>query len=407
MKSRTGFWMVVLGSLLLVIVAVFFILPRLQEFWQAPLGPELGFDEQPVYTQVIPSATFTLTNPPLPTTGETSIPPTLTLTPTSDLTPIAFPTYTPSRICSEQTEMLFLAIGLDNRVEGFSTYGRADVIKIVKIDFLTPSVSVLSFPRDLWVQLPNTTEEVTESKLNQSYFYGMPGMGIYNGPGGGAGLLARTLAYNYGVQPDHYGTVNISILEDIIDAIGGVDIYLEQTLDARDSPESDDLWKIYEAGWNHLDGKRAVYYARIRKTDDVFGRMDRQTEILCAIKTQILKPSAIMGIPDMISAFIDNVSTDLSPAQLAELACVAPFLEPQNITFARFPEDELHGMMIESPNLNGKEFIWDIDQNRIRNYVTWFLEGTWPPPPNADEPASAHNGETQMLCPEYPARPDG
>ena len=71
--------------------------------------------------------------------------------------------------------------------------------------------------------------------------YGVPNMGYYDGPGGGAGLLARTLDLNFGVQPDHYGVVNMLILQDMIDAIGGVDIYLENGIDARDSAESNFL----------------------------------------------------------------------------------------------------------------------------------------------------------------------
>ena len=103
----------------------------------------------------------------------------------------------------------------------------------------------------------------------------------------------------------------------------------------------------------------------------------------------------------MITAFTDNVQTDLTPAQLSQLACIAPFLKWEDITFVRFPEYELHGTMIESPNLNGKEFIWDVDNNAIRNYVTLFLDDRWTPP-DESAPDSANNGTTQMLCPEYP-----
>ena len=287
MKNKLGRILIAAGILLSILI-VMIMIPRFQEFWQTPLGPAIGANDQPLPTftnfQGVSSIPTDTVLPPLAGTA-TFAPPTATLLPTSvPITPVSFATNTPAMNCGSETQLLIMALGVDNRTEGFSSYGRADVIKIVKVNFLKPSISVLSFPRDLWVSLPNT-EEVTESKLNQAYFFGMPGMNHYDGPGGGAGLLARTLSHNYGIYPDNYGVVNISILRDMIDAVGGVDIYLETTLDARDSPESDDLWKIYNEGWNHLDGYRAVYYARIRKTDDVFGRMDRQTEILCALKT--------------------------------------------------------------------------------------------------------------------------
>jgi anionic cell wall polymer biosynthesis LytR-Cps2A-Psr (LCP) family protein len=196
----------------------------------------------------------------------------------------------------------------------------------------------------------------------------------------------------------------MNILIEMIDAIGGVNIYLNSEIDARDSEESEEMWKIYEAGWNHLDGKRAVYYARIRQLDSVFGRMDRQTEILCAVKNKLLSPSAIRGIPEMIVAFSDNVLTDLSPAQLSQLACLAPQLSPENIIFARFPEEDLHGTTIYNPNMKINDFIWDVDNATIRRYVADFLAGTWPPPPVEGQTHDTHEGTTQQLCPVYPGR---
>jgi hypothetical protein len=106
----------------------------------------------------------------------------------------------------------------------------------------------------------------------------------------------------------------------------------------------------------------------------------------------------------MISAFSDNVLTDLSPAQLSQLACLAPQLSPENIVFARFPEDDLTGTTIYNPNMKINDFIWDVDNTKIRQYVASFLAGTWPPPPVEGESDDSHQGETQQLCPVYPSR---
>jgi LCP family protein required for cell wall assembly len=405
MKKRTGLWFIIFGMVMLVFILAVGIVPSLKNFWQRPLGPGLGFEGTPSPQHSPPSIVE------LPTEALAEVPnqqpsstPNANLADNSPtLTPVSMPTFTPQAYCGDTPAMLILAIGIDYR-KGTYTYGLADVIRVVKVDFITPRVSVLSFPRDLWVEVPGISDHynITHSKLNQSYFYGTPAMGYYDGPGGGSGLLARTLDLNFGVQPEHYGVVNMNILIEMIDAMGGVDIYLERGIDARETPESDELWKIYEAGWNHLDGKRAVYYARIRQIDSVFGRMDRQTEILCAIKNKLLSPSAIMGIPDMISAFINNVLTDLSPAQLSQLACLAPRLSAENIVFARFPEDELKGMTIYNPNMRINDFIWDVDNAKIRQYVADFLAGSWPPPPVEGEADDTHKGETQQLCPVYP-----
>ena len=390
--------MIGFGSVMLLLL-IFMVIPTVIEFWQTPLGPGLGFDDsQPEF--VITGEE--INEDPAPTV---TIPPNSTIEPATIPTAIAMPTFTEHAFCGDNPSMLILAIGIDYR-KGTYTYGLADVIRLVNVDFVTPKVTVLAFPRDFWVEVPGISDHygITHSKLNQSYFYGTEAMGYYDGPGGGAGLLARTLDKNYGAQPEHYGVVNMNVLIEMIDAIGGVDIYLDQGIDARDTPESEDKWKIYKRGWNHLDGKRAVYYARIRHIDNVFGRVDRQTEILCAVKNKLLSPSAVMGIPDMITAFSDNVLTDLSPAQLSQLACLAPRLTWDNIVFARLPEDEMAGKMIYNPNMKIEDFIWDMDNSAIRQYVAGFLAGTWPPPPVEGESDDNHDGQTQQLCPVYPDR---
>jgi LCP family protein required for cell wall assembly len=394
-RNHTGLWMIGFGVIMLAFLLIAMI-PRLVEFWRTPLGPELGFESTQIPVTVQP------TQQVIPTEVITQLSDTnLINTPT----PIAMPTYTPDALCGNDPEMLILAIGIDYR-KGTYTYGLADVIRLVKVDFVTPRVTVLTLPRDFWVEVPDISDhyDITHAKLNQSYFYGTEAMGYYDGPGGGAGLLARTIELNYGVQAEQYGVVNMNVLIDMINAIGGVDIYLDVGIDARDTPESTERWKIYPQGWNHLSGKRAVYYARIRHIDNVFGRVDRQTEILCAVKYKLLSPDTIMGIPEIITAFSDNVLTDLSPAQLSQLACLAPRLSWDNIVFARLPEDEMTGMTIYNPNMEINDFIWDMDNDAIRRYIASFLDGSWPPPPVEGETEDIHAGETQQLCPVYPDR---
>ena len=394
-RNHIGLWMIGFGTLMLIFLLAV-IVPKLVDFWRTPLGPSLGFELTRTELPIQPTEDALVTE-------ETADD--LEVAQSTTPTPILMPTFTPDAMCGTDPEMLILAIGIDYR-KGTYTYGLADVIRVVKVDFVTPRVSVLTLPRDFWVEVPGISNHygITHSKLNQSYFYGTPAMGYYDGPGGGAGLLARTIELNYGAQLEHYGVVNMNVLIDMIDAMGGVDIYLDQGIDARDSPQSEDSWKIYPRGWNHLNGKRVVYYARIRHIDNVFGRTDRQTEILCAVKNKLISADTVLGIPGMITAFSDNVLTDLSPAQLSQLACLAPRLSWDNIIFARLPEDEMAGKTIYNPNMKINDFIWDMDNAAIRRYVTGFLDGSWPPAPIEGETDDIHAGETQQLCPVYPDR---
>jgi hypothetical protein len=78
--------------------------------------------------------------------------------------------------------MLVLAAGADSNDY---LYGLSDVIRIARLDFVEPSITVVSLPRDLWVEIPGIEQPYgyTHGKLNQAYFFGGPGMGYYDGAG--------------------------------------------------------------------------------------------------------------------------------------------------------------------------------------------------------------------------------
>jgi LCP family protein required for cell wall assembly len=400
-KNRLGLWLIGVGLLLLAGFGLAVSLPKLKDFWQQPLGPELAMNE-PTQSMAAFTPTPQVTAVPLSTdvakwTNTPFIP---------SLTPVLIPTYTPETWCGDTQQMIILVAGIDTRSDVYN-YGRADVIRAVRVDFTIPKVTVLSFPRDLWVEVPGISDhrDITHAKLNQAFFYGAERMGYYDGPGGGAGLLARTLEVNFGLRVDNYGVVNLQTLERIIDALGGVDIYLEEEVDARESPETEEQWKLYPAGWNHLDGKRAVYYARIRKLGGVFTRVDRQTEILCAVQDQLMGPSALLSLPDIIAAFSGQVRTDLSPAQLSQLACLAPHLTWENVIFTKIPTDLLDSGMTFDPNMNMDTFTWLADYNVIRYYVDMFEAGVWPTPgEEGTGGAGTKTTDDGQLCPEYPER---
>lgn len=275
--------------------------------------------------------------------------------------------------------MTILAVGTDSRNDNY-LYGVADVIRIIHVDFTIPRVAVLTIPRDLWVEVPGISEHygITHSKLNQSYFFGTPGMGYYDGPGEGAGLLAETLALNFGLHVDHYGVLNMRTFEDLIDAVGGVEVYLEERVDGRIGDSEEDNMGLFRAGWHTLSGEAALRLARIRKVDTEFDRTDRQTLIICAFKDKLLSPSGIKGIPQMISAFSGRVLTDMSPSDISKLACLAPKLTKENLVFASFPREIMEPTYVYDPQFKGYTYVFDVDFDVLADYIDQFLAGTWP-----------------------------
>jgi len=341
--------------------------------WNRPLGASLELptrtpisEIQTGPTDLSPTATVTgnlsIETPSLVTEG---IPlPTNTMEPTKPVT-----------VCGGPPLMYILGVGVDTNDPNY-LYGLADVIRIVRVDFIKPKVTVLTLPRDLWVEIPDIVEKyadtITHGKLNQSYLYGGPGMLYYDGPGGGPGLLARTIAHNYGLYVDYYGAVNMSAFEKIVDALGGIDIYLDQDWDGRPVDENTVDLGYFTAGQHHMNGSEALRFARIRKKYSEVTRTDNQTLVICALKDKMLSPSVVGSVPKLIDALIGTIQTDLSPAQISQLMCVLPKLSDDDLQFIRFPDEKMVQGRVYDPNLGNTTFVWDIPIEDIRQFVRDF-----------------------------------
>lgn len=279
--------------------------------------------------------------------------------------------------CGGPPVMNVLGIGTDARANNY-VYGLSDVMRIIRVDFVTPRVTILEFPRDLWVEIPEISSHygITHGKLNQAYLYGNPGFGYYSGKGLGPELLAKTLDLNFGMRPDHYVAVNMQTFSAIVDEVGGLDLYLPYDVDVR-TPEFPDA-PFYPAGHHHMDGQTALMLARIRQYN-VFGRADNQNIVMCALRKKILSPSVVVHIPEFIDTFKRYVQTDFSPEQISQLACLVPKVESKNITFISFPQSLFKNTRIYDPQLKKEVFIFDADFNILRDYVVKFNQGSWPP----------------------------
>jgi LCP family protein required for cell wall assembly len=298
------------------------------------------------------------------------------------ITPAARATTTPAKpepLIVEPKPMYILAAGTDSRYPGYRG-GLADVIRIVRVDFDTPRVTVLTLPRDLWVELPGIKEEypnLTHGKLNTAYTHGIPYLGRYEGEGGGPGLLAQTIAHNYGLMVDHYVVINMEVFVDIVDALDGIDLYLNHTWDGRadiDNPDHD-AW-VFEEGEHHMKGEEALRFARIRLNYSEITRTDNQTLVICAVREKMIRPNVFAALPNLVKAFLGRVQTDLSPAQISQLISLLPKLGPENLLFVRFPNNMFVQGRAFDPFINLSTFIWDIPNEDIRSFIQDFMEDT-------------------------------
>ncbi|HET6824021.1 MAG TPA: LCP family protein [Anaerolineales bacterium] len=351
-----------------------------QEQWDQPLGPALRigtvtpFVMPPTWTPD-PDAIATL--PSAPTTA-----------PVLQASPL--PTITPQLgLCGAPPVMNILAIGADTRGDNYN-YGLADVIRLVRVDFVNPKVTVLEIPRDLWVEIPDIADNLdgqTHEKLNQAYLYGNPGFGYTDDPARGPGLLARTLTLNFGAQIDHYAAVNMRTFEKIVNAVDGIDVTLPETVDGR-TPTDTNKRLLFPSGTHHLDGTRALTLARIRIAGG-FARADNQNRVLCALRDKLTSPSVLPKIPELIRSFQGAILTDLSPEQLGQLACIGTQIPSGNILFASFPSEHFKLTRQYDPVFKNTVSVWDVNFDVLRSYISLFNSGAWP----GEEAAQPESGE--------------
>jgi len=272
--------------------------------WKAPLAHPLP--------TIMPTATIGSA----PTSEPNGTPTTVQSTPTAaaESTPTLTPTPTPKPMCGGPANgMNILLIGTNH---GF--YDLADVIRVAHIDFVKGEIYVVPLPRDLKINLPpDATKYKSPQKLNEGYFLGTPIWQYGANESGGAALMAQTLAYNFGISVDNYVVVSGEGFRKLVDAIGGIQVYLPTRVYDKNQAHAD-----FPPGLNTLDGYHAWLLARVRKQVGDFGRIDRQTLILKAILQRITSPAILPKLPDLVKLYKSLVLTDLSPQQISELICL-------------------------------------------------------------------------------------
>ena len=180
--------------------------------------------------------------------------------------------------------------GVDNRGE-LTEKARSDVNILAVVNPTTKQAALINTPRDYYVDLAGTD---SKDKLTH------------------AGL--------YGVNVEHYLRINFAGFINIIDAIGGVDVYSDQAFTSVGSPGYYDPTTFAE-GWNHLDGKSALAFARERhafKTGDI-QRGINQMKVIDAMANKLKSPALLMGFSKLMDAAADCFVTSLSQEQISAL----------------------------------------------------------------------------------------
>ena len=240
-----------------------------------------------------------------------------------------------------------LLIGVDTLEENIN--GRSDTMILVHVNPETADIRMVSFLRDLYVPIPG----VGKTRLNAAYVHG------------GEELLKQTLSDNFGVTVDHTVTVHFSMLADLVDQLGGIEIevtsaersQINKLLKDYNTSTGQRGGELEAAGLQRLTGKQALCYSRIRKIDSDFQRTSRQQTVI----TAMMKRAGELGYWQLLKLALANlpkVQTDLSFTDIVTLAPLVTQLDRLNLQTARVPFDgayhneTINGMMVLVHNLD-------------------------------------------------------
>jgi LCP family protein required for cell wall assembly len=228
--------------------------------------------------------------------------------------------------------MVIALLGMDTRADDYDYRARTDAIVLLHVNFATRKAAMFSIPRDLYVPLPNLEEvEIDQARINSAYLYGE----IYGVPGGGPAEFKQTVEMNFGIRVDRYVLVNFAAFKAAVDAIGGIEVDVPKAIYDPDFPADEGDGTIVleiPAGRVHMDGALALRYARTRHQDDDYHRIDRQQQVLFAIRDQLVQPAVLPRLPALLAALQNAGRTDLSAAEIAALACLGPQIDRAQMT---------------------------------------------------------------------------
>jgi LCP family protein required for cell wall assembly len=219
-----------------------------------------------------------------------------------------------------------LLLGLDRRDETEIT--RSDTMIVVTVDLWDGVASMFSIPRDLVVAIPGYGQD----RVNAAYAYGQAAHP--DDPAAGPALAVATITKAFDIPIEHYIQVDFKGFRGVVDAVGGVDIDVAETIDDPEYPTDDYGYKHihFDPGCYHMDGEQALEYARARHDSDDNVRRDRQMQVMQAVLDRTGGMNAARQLPDIIKALGSTVQTSIPWEGQLSLARMSPKINATGVT---------------------------------------------------------------------------
>ena len=209
-----------------------------------------------------------------------------------------------------------LLLGMDRR-NAADAYTLTDTILLLSINPAQQSASLLSIPRDLYVEIPNYGQH----RINAAFILGAQ----EGGDARGAELAMQTIQNNLGINVDHYALIGFDTVVNVIDAFGGVTVRVPERINDPQYPDAHFGYDpfVIEAGEQLLDGATALKYMRSRHGSTDFNRARRQQQVVLAFRDKLFNENLsnlLSLIPNLLEKFKGGFFTDLSTNEIVAFA---------------------------------------------------------------------------------------
>ncbi|GAA0451653.1 transcriptional regulator [Paractinoplanes deccanensis] len=237
-----------------------------------------------------------------------------------------------------------LLVGSDSRDPDAKDDGagkwRADTLILMHVPEDHKSAQLISIPRDLWVTIPKSNDaecsDGSRAKINAAFAFG------------GLPRAVHTVECMTDVKIDHVMAIDFGGFKEVTDALGGVDLYVEQTITSIHKPH-----RVFKKGMMHMNGEQALDWVRQRKqfARGDFARMQHQQEFLKALMAKATSSGTITN-PGKLNDFLKSVTAAVTvdnDFSLTDMASELRGVRGDNLTFITSPNkgsDTINGQSV-------------------------------------------------------------
>jgi LCP family protein required for cell wall assembly len=228
----------------------------------------------------------------------------------------------------ENNDIIFLLMGVDAKDVAKSKGTRTDTLMLTRVNLDSGKISIMSIPRDT-----RTTVNGKKDKINAAHAYG------------GAEAALEAVEELLGLDLEYYVKVDYQIVQDVVNAIGGVTVEVPFNMRYND-PTADPPLKInIDKGLQTLDGKNAHDFLRFRHNNDMtvgypdgdVGRTRTQQYFMKELVKQTITPKNLLKLPKLVETFFDNVETNITLNLMLKGALAANKIDVEAMETATLP----------------------------------------------------------------------